>query len=66
VELIIALRAIREGVVPPTVGLENADPDAEGWVSDSARRLGGKRSALMTNSGFSGINTALVLTGQAL
>jgi 3-oxoacyl-[acyl-carrier-protein] synthase II len=65
VELIVALRALREGMAPPTVNLSDADSDAEGWVSNSVRQVKANLSALMTNSGFSGINTALVLTGRA-
>jgi 3-oxoacyl-[acyl-carrier-protein] synthase II len=66
VELLVALRSLREGMAPPTVNLRNSDSDADGWVSDRARPLPGNGAALMTNSGFSGINTALVLTGQAV
>ncbi len=62
VELIIALRALQEALVPPTVNLREAAEDAAGWVSDRKQNLRqGKASALITNAGFSGINTALVL-----
>ena len=33
IEMIIAMKALREGKVPPTVNLREADSDAEGWVS---------------------------------
>jgi 3-oxoacyl-[acyl-carrier-protein] synthase II len=61
VETILAQRALREGLVPPTVNLQEPDDDAAGWVSASARPIGQGRMALVTNAGFSGVNTALVL-----
>jgi 3-oxoacyl-[acyl-carrier-protein] synthase II len=61
VEMSIALKALREGVVPPTVNLEEIDDDAAGWVSSQARVPASGSLALVTNAGFSGVNTALVL-----
>ena len=61
VEMIIALRALREQRVPLTVNLREADRDAAGWVSDSVQSVGESSLALVTNAGFSGVNTALVL-----
>jgi 3-oxoacyl-[acyl-carrier-protein] synthase II len=61
VELIIALKALREGKVPPTVNLKEADPEAMGWVSTEYRPVQKNSVALMTNAGFGGINSALVL-----
>ena len=64
VEILICLRALSEGVVPPTVGLRQPDDCASGWVSECPTPLAheGVRAALTTNSGFGGINAALVLT----
>ena len=61
VEMIIAHRALREGIVPPTVNLVEPDEDARGWASDRQHPVGTHTLALMTNAGFSGVNTALVL-----
>ncbi len=61
VELIIALRALRERTVPPTVNLVEPDDDARGWVSGKQQQVQTGGLALVTNAGFSGINTALVL-----
>lgn len=61
VETITALRALKEKVIPPTVNLKAADDDAHGWVSNKQRALANKKMALITNAGFSGINTALVV-----
>jgi 3-oxoacyl-(acyl-carrier-protein) synthase len=61
VEMLIALHALREGTVPPTVNLKEVDDDARGWASDRQQTVHRPSLALMTNAGFSGINTALVL-----
>jgi len=61
VEMIIAQRALREGTVPPTVNLKEPDDDARGWVSDRQQAVRRQALALVTNAGFSGVNTALVL-----
>lgn len=61
VETIIALRALREKTAPPTVNLQTPDDNARGWVSNSPQRFGSGTKALVTNAGFSGVNTALVL-----
>jgi 3-oxoacyl-[acyl-carrier-protein] synthase II len=61
VEMIIALRALKERIVPPTVNLAEPDDDARGWVSAHLQAIHAGALALVTNAGFSGINTALVL-----
>ena len=61
VEMAIAQRSQRENIVPPTVNLKEADDDAIGWVSDQHQAIGANSIALVTNAGFSGVNTALVL-----
>jgi len=61
VDIIVAIEALREKVVPPTVNLLEADDEAKGWASpepcacDSA-------ITVSTNSGFGGINCAVVLS----
>jgi 3-oxoacyl-[acyl-carrier-protein] synthase II len=61
VEMVIALKALRKQVIPPTVNLEVIDDDAIGWVSDRAQVPAPGSLALVTNAGFSGVNTAVVL-----
>jgi len=61
VETIIALRALKERKVPPTVNLEDVDNDALGWVSPGQHPAEENKKALITNAGFGGINAALVL-----
>ncbi len=63
-EVLLSLRALTEGVLPPTLGLQHPEECAAGWLQrdepQTLSRLGG--SALTTNSGFGGINAALVVT----
>ncbi len=61
VEMIIALCALRERKSPPTVNLKDPDDDARGWVSDHQQPVREQTLALVTNAGFSGVNTALLL-----
>jgi 3-oxoacyl-[acyl-carrier-protein] synthase II len=61
VEIIIAMKALREGKVPPTVNLREADPEAREWVSTEYRLIQKNSMALMTNAGFGGINSAIAL-----
>lgn len=62
VEILIALKSLQQQKVPGTIGLEEIDPEAEGWVSAEARQAPGGLT-LSTNSGFGGVNAALVLAG---
>ena len=64
VEAIMCLLASREGIVPPTLGYEQADPACDlDYVPLAARRLR-TRVSVSTSLGFGGCNAALVLEGQ--
>ncbi len=60
IETVIALHALKKNIIPPTVGLIDVDPEARDWVSLEKRDLKGG-IALLNNSGFGGVNAALVL-----
>ncbi len=60
VETIVAFESLKERVVPPTVNLLEVDDEAKGWVSAEAGTLD-NTVTVSTNSGFGGINSALVL-----
>lgn len=60
IETIIALRVLQEKIIPLTVGLQDIDPEARGWASSEKRSLDGD-IILVNNSGFGGVNAALVL-----
>ncbi len=60
-EIILAQRALAEMTVPLTVNLQDPDEDALGWASAAAQTFAANKAALVTNAGFSGVNTAVVL-----
>jgi len=62
VQILVAGRALSLGLAPPTVGLSSPDDGAAGWVHGEAAPFAG-RLALSTNSGFGGVNTAILLGG---
>jgi 3-oxoacyl-[acyl-carrier-protein] synthase II len=59
-ETIISFCSLDKKVVPPTVNLRDIDREAEGWVS-SGQQSFESPVTLSTNSGFGGVNSALVL-----
>lgn len=61
VELAACVLALRDGVVPPTINLENPDPECDlDYVPNEARELQCK--AILSNSfGFGGTNASLVV-----
>ncbi len=61
IETIIAMKSLQAATVPPTVNLQCPDDDAKGWVSSEPVPLKRAKRALVANSGFSGVNTALIL-----
>ena len=61
IEAIACIRAIQEGILPPTINYENPDPDCDlDYVPNVARRM--PIATAMTNSfGFGGHNATLIL-----
>jgi 3-oxoacyl-[acyl-carrier-protein] synthase II len=61
VEAIACLLAIRDGVLPPTINLENPDPACDlDYIPNEARSMP-IDVALSNSFGFGGQNTALIL-----
>jgi len=60
VEVAVGCKALQEQHLPPTVGCESPEPAALGQVMDQPRNIDGEY-LLCCNSGFGGINGALVL-----
>jgi 3-oxoacyl-[acyl-carrier-protein] synthase II len=60
VEAIFAVKAIQEGIIPPTINLDNPDPECDlDYVPNVARQK--KISTAMSNTfGFGGVNAVLV------
>ena len=60
IEVILGLKALAVRTVPPTVGFENPEDSARGRVSREPQAMTGDY-LLTTNSGFGGVNAAIVL-----
>jgi 3-oxoacyl-[acyl-carrier-protein] synthase II len=61
VEAVVCVQAIREGVIPPTINYENADPDCDlDYVPNQARRVA-VRTAMSNSFGFGGHNATIIL-----
>ena len=60
IEVALGVRVLEEQIIPPTIGFENPERGAEGIVSAFPRPIEGDH-LLVTNSGFGGINAAVVL-----
>ncbi|MBJ6798601.1 beta-ketoacyl-[acyl-carrier-protein] synthase family protein [Geomonas propionica] len=61
IEAALGLKCLEAGVLPPTVGLIEPDPEGVGFVSDAAQDIRGDY-LLSTNSGFGGVNAAVILS----
>jgi len=64
-QLLVVCKALATGIVPGTVGLNAPDPLARDWVSRKPTAMATGGLALSTNSGFGGVNTAILLEGAA-
>lgn len=60
IEVALANKALYEQVIPPTVGFSEPETGAEGLVSPQPKSISGEY-LLVTNSGFGGINAAVIL-----
>jgi 3-oxoacyl-(acyl-carrier-protein) synthase len=60
-EAILCVKVMQDGIVPPTINLDDPDPECDlDYVPGEARRVE-VRSALSTSSAFAGHNAALLL-----
>lgn len=61
VELMIAIQAMRQGVLPPTTNLHNPDPKCDlDYIPNVAREKAGVRHVASNSFGFGGQNITLV------
>lgn len=59
-QMIVALNALNDSLVPSTVGLNVVDAEAQQWANISVIK-GDFKHALVVNAGFGGLNAAVVL-----
>ena len=64
VEIAIGCRALEQQLIPPTVGCVEAEEAGQGQIKALAQKISGDY-LLCTNSGFGGINAAVILQGVA-
>jgi 3-oxoacyl-[acyl-carrier-protein] synthase II len=60
IEVALGLKALSKGVIPPTVGFSDPEDGAKGLLSSEPTEIQGDY-LLTTNSGFGGINAAIIL-----
>lgn len=60
-EILIAVESLRKEIAPPTTGLVDPEDEADGMVSGLPIETPGAEFALSTNSGFGGINAAIII-----
>jgi 3-oxoacyl-[acyl-carrier-protein] synthase II len=60
IEAIFAIKALVEGIIPPTINLDNSDPECDlDYVPNTARKI--QINAAMSNTfGFGGVNAVLI------
>ena len=59
-EAIVAARSIQDGVIPPTINFETADPDCDLDIVPNVKREMDITGAMSTNLGFGGHNAAIL------
>jgi 3-oxoacyl-[acyl-carrier-protein] synthase II len=62
IEFVVALMAVRTGVIPPTINYETADPQCDLDYVPNAARQRNCRHALSDNLGFGGQSAAVVVS----
>ena len=61
VELAVCALAVKDGVIPPTINLDNPDPECDLDYVPNTPRKQKVRVALSNSFGFGGHNVALVV-----
>ena len=59
VEAIAAVKALEEGIVPPTIGYQESDPDCDLDIVPNLARKAELTAALSLSLGFGGHNACL-------
>ena len=64
-EAMVTILALRDGFAPPTVNLENADPECDLDYVPNVGRAVSARFGMTTSFGFGGHNACLVFAGES-
>jgi nodulation protein E len=60
-EMVAALLALRDGVLPPTMHLREPDPECDlDYVAEGARQVEGLRAVMSNSFAFGGTNAVLI------
>lgn len=59
-EAVVTVLALKDGIIPPTINLENADPECDLDYVPNQARSGDLEVAMSNSFGFGGTNVALV------
>ena len=59
-EAVISIKAMENGVVPPTINIENLDPECDLDVTPNKAKERAIRVAMSNSFGFGGTNATLV------
>ncbi len=60
-EAVISLLALRDQMIPPTINLDNPDPECDlDYVPHTARKVDGVKVAMSNSFGFGGHNASLI------
>lgn len=62
IELVACIGAVREGVIAPTIGYEQADPDCDLDVTPTVAKVKSVRAALSNSFAFGGTNAVLCVS----
>jgi 3-oxoacyl-[acyl-carrier-protein] synthase II len=60
IEAIMAIKALNEGIIPPTINVENQDPDCDLDVVPNVARKANLTTVMSNNFGFGGTNGSVI------
>ena len=59
-ETVVGVESLKSQQIPPTIGLNEAEDEVSGLASSDIQNFSGNH-LMLTNSGFGGVNAALIL-----